>query len=87
MIVKNRHLFWAERILAGAVGYLVCLRGSSFRGAVGPKLPHACVDVTGVEQAIANLFHLGHAHIAQVLRLLLRAPEAANTNTLAEFCH
>jgi hypothetical protein len=31
----------------------------------------------GVEQALAHLFHLGHAHIAQVLRLLLRAPEAA----------
>jgi hypothetical protein len=63
--------------VAGAVGYLVCLRGPSFRRAVGSQLPHAGVDVKGVEQALAHLFHLGHAHFAQVLRLLLRAPETA----------
>jgi hypothetical protein len=73
-------------MVAGAVGYLVCLRGPSFRGAIGPQLPHAGVDVTGVEQALAHLFHLGHAHTAQVLRLLLRAPETANTKRISEMC-
>ncbi len=79
---KSKHLFWAERIATGTVGYLVCLRGPSFWWGVGSQLPHAGVDVTGVEQALAHLFHLGHAHIAQVLRLLLRAPETANTNRI-----
>jgi hypothetical protein len=74
---KNRHLFWTERILAGTVGYLVCLRGPSFQRAVGSQLPHAGVNVMGAEQALAHLFHLGHAHNIQVLRLLLGAPETA----------
>jgi hypothetical protein len=72
--------------VAGAVGYLICLRGPSFRGAVGPQLPHPGVDVMGVEQVLAHLFHLGHAHHAQVLRLLLRAPEAATTNRISDRC-